>query len=105
MSHGLDAQPNSLKNDYEQFVEALHSSPAEVGQNARAWTVSLARQYLKDNFGVEYSRRHVRRLMSEAGLSWKTARPEYDTSDERAQDAWQDGFKKSKRIWTMTTQS
>jgi len=26
-------------------------------------------------------------LMSEAGLSWKTARPEFYKSDERAQEA------------------
>ena len=32
--------------------------------------------------------------MSEAGLSWKTARPEFHKSDERAQQAWQEGFKK-----------
>jgi hypothetical protein len=28
--------------------------------------------------------------MSEAGLSWKTARPEFHKSDERTQEAWQD---------------
>jgi transposase InsO family protein len=38
--------------------------------------------------------------MSEAGLSWKTARPEYHKADERAQDAWQEGVKKSEIIWS-----
>jgi len=56
-------------------------------------------------FDVEYCERHVRRLMSEAGLSWKTARPQYYKSDERAQEAWQEGFKKSATTWTTNTQS
>jgi transposase len=55
----------------------------------------LARHYLREEFDVEYCERHVRRLMSEVGLSWKTARSEYYKSDERAQEAWQEGIKKA----------
>ena len=33
-------------------------------------------------------------MLTEAGLSWKTARPDYYKSDERAQEAFQDGLKK-----------
>lgn len=90
---------------YDQFVEALHESPEEVGLDAPAWSVPLARHYLAEEFDVEYCERHVRRLMSEAGLSWKTARPEYYKSDERAQEAWQEGFKKSATTWTTNTRS
>jgi len=43
--------------------------------------------------------------MTGGGLSWKTARPEYYKSDERAQEAWQEGFKKSPTVWTTNTQS
>jgi transposase len=93
------------ENEYERFVEVLHDSPEKVGLDARAWTVPLAQQYLKDEFEIEYCRRHVRRLMSEAGLSWKTARPEYVESDERAQKAFREGFKKRRTIWTTSTQS
>jgi hypothetical protein len=47
--------------------------------------------------------------MSEAGLSWKTARPEFYKSDERAQEAWQEGsildrrenIAKGKYIWPL----
>nr|WP_246972485.1 IS630 family transposase [Natribaculum luteum] len=88
-------RPSKLSDkEHEQFVEALHKSPEEVGLDAPAWSVPLARHYLAEEFDVEYSERHVRRLMTEAGLSWKTARPEFHKSDERAQEAWQDGFKK-----------
>ena len=85
------------EDEHDRFVEALHDSPEEVGLDARAWTVPLARQYLEDEFDVEYCRRHVRRLMAEAGLSWKTARPEYADADERAQDAFREGLKKDGR--------
>ena len=36
--------------------------------------------------------------MSEAGLSWKTARPEFYKSDERAQKAWKEGLKKRNNL-------
>jgi transposase len=89
-------RPTDLSDaEYEQFVEALHESPEKVGIDAPAWSVPLASNYLTEQFDVDHCDRHVRRLMSEAGLSWKTARPEYYKSDERAQDAFQDGLKKT----------
>jgi transposase len=101
-----EGRPSELSEEqYDQFVDTLNESPEEVGIDAAAWSVPLARHYLSEEFDVEYSERHVRRLLSEAGLSWKTARPEYYKSDERAQEAWQEGFKKSATAWTTDTQS
>jgi transposase len=101
-----EGRPAELSDEeYGQFVDALHDSPEEVGLDAPAWSVPLVRHYLSEKFGVEYCERHVRRLMSEAGLSWKTARPEFYKSDERAQEAWQEGFKKSATTWTTNTRS
>jgi transposase len=101
-----DGRPTELSDhEYDQFVEALHKSPEKAGFDAPAWSVPLASAYLRDRFDVEYCDRHVRRLMTEAGLSWKTARPEYYKSDERAQEAWQEGFKKSATTWTTNTRS
>jgi len=101
-----EGRPSELSEaEYDQFVDALHDPPEEVGLDAPAWSVPLARHYLAEQFDVEYCERHVRRLMSEAGLSWKTARPEFHKSDERAQEAWQEGFKKSATTWTTNTRS
>jgi transposase len=98
-------RPTDLSDqEYDQFVTALHESPEAVGIDAPAWTVPLAQHYLTDEFDVDYCERHVRRLMREAGLSWKTARPQYYKADERAQEAWREGFKKRRTIWTPTTQ-
>ena len=101
-----EVRPAELsKEEQEQFVEALHQSPEEVGFDAPAWSVPLARYYLIKDFDVEHCERHVRRLMSEAGLSWKTARPEYYKFDERAQDTCREEFKKSATTWTTNTKS
>jgi len=101
-----EGRPSELSDEeYDQFVDALHHPPEEVELDAPAWSVPLARHYLAEQFDVEYSERHVRRLMSEAGLSWKTARPEFHKSDERAKEAWQEGFKKSATTWTTNTRS
>jgi transposase len=87
-----DGRPSELADeDFDQFVEALHDSPDEAGLDAPAWSVALARHYLSEEFGVEYCDRHVRRLLSEAGLSWQPARSEFSKSDERAHETWQEG--------------
>lgn len=99
-------RPSALsEQEKQQFKEIVHEPPENVGLDAPAWSVPLARNYLKIEYGVEYSNRHVRRLLREAGLSWKTARPEFYKSDKRAQDAWTEGFKKSATTWTTDTQS
>jgi transposase len=99
-------RPSKL-SEYEhgQFVEALHEPPEEIGIDAPAWSVPLASEYLSNEFDVEYCDRYVRRLLTEAGLSHKTARPDYYKSDERAQEAFQEGFKKRRTIWTTSTRS
>lgn len=99
-------RPSKLSDDErDQFEAVLQESPEDVGIDAPAWTVSHARQYLDDTFDVEYSDRQIRRLLREAGLSWKTARPEFEKSDERAKEAFKDGFKKRRTIWTTNTRS
>ena len=65
-----EGRPSELSDEeYDQFVDALHDPPKDVGLDAPAWSVSLARHYLSEEFGVKYCELHVRRLMSEAGLS------------------------------------
>ena len=99
-------RPAALSDaEYERFVEVLHEPPEEAGIDARAWTVPLAQHYLQEQFDVEYCDRHIRRLLTRAGLSRQTARPRYVNADDRAQEAFQEGFKKSYPIWTTGTRS
>jgi hypothetical protein len=53
--------PSELSDkEHGQFLEAFHDSPEEVGHDAPAWSVPLARHYLSEEFGVEHCERHVR---------------------------------------------
>ena len=91
-------RPSKLTDEQQkQMIEVLYRAPTKVGVDAPAWTPALAQEYIADAFNVEYHVRNVRRLMHEAGLSYKTARPEYQNGDPRAQEAWQEGTQKK---WT-----
>ena len=76
-------RPSELSDDqFDQFAAALHESPQEGGYDAPAWSSALAQQYLTETFDIGFSRRHVRRLMHEAGVSPKRPRPEPASADE-----------------------
>lgn len=48
------------EEEHEQFVTVLQNPPNKVGYDAPAWTSKLAQDYLKREFGVEYTLRHIR---------------------------------------------
>lgn len=68
-------RPRKLSSaQQERFERALQQSPQEYGYEAPTWTPALVRQYLTETFGVEYSLVSCRRLLSEAGLCYRTPR-------------------------------
>ena len=69
------ALPASQQRDLET---ALRRSPAESGYQADGWTTALAQEHVEDRFGVSYSRRHVVRLLREAGLEPRRVSPNDD---------------------------
>lgn len=90
-------RPTELsRGQRETFESVLQEPPEAAGLDAPAWTVHLARQYLRNEFGVDYSTRHTRRLMRDAGLSWERV-PE-DSRDGRSPG--QDGAGKRRTVWT-----
>jgi hypothetical protein len=46
---------------------------------------------------VEYTLRHIRRIMHEAGVSWQTPRPQPPTADEEEREAARKDLKKLSR--------
>lgn len=75
-------RPTKLTDEeYDEFISDLYDSPTEVGYDRQVWFPLLAYNHLKNKFNVEYSKRHVRRMMSKAGLSWRTARPRHYDAD------------------------
>lgn len=70
--------PKLTDEEFDDVAAVLHESPEEAGYDGiQAWTPKFVQHWLKTQFDVEYTRRHVRRLMDEIGLSWRTARPEH----------------------------
>lgn len=54
-------------DDRREFLALLREPPTAAGVDAPAWTPRLARTVLRESYDVEYSLRHVRRLLDEAG--------------------------------------
>lgn len=89
-------RPSKLTgNEREKFEAVLHESPESVGYDSPAWHPKLARQYLLDEFDAEYTLRHVRRIMKDAGLSWQTPRPQPPTANEDEREEFCKGIKKT----------
>jgi len=86
--------PKLTDNEREQFEAAVQNEPSEFGYDAPAWTTKLARRYLHDEFDVEYTSRHVRRLLKEASLSFQTPRPQPPTADDEERVELREDLKK-----------
>ena len=89
-------RPTKLSPDqWDELVSILDESPDEVGIDAPHWSPKLVQIRIREQFDVEYSRRHVRELLNRAGFTWKTARPQFAKGDERAREAFREAFKKT----------
>jgi len=73
--------PKLADADRERFREAVQTSPEAVGYDQTAWTTALAQRFLREEFDVDYSRRHVQRLLRDAGLTWQPRRSHQSTAD------------------------
>lgn len=89
-------RPRKLTDEeHTQLMEVLQESPEAVGFDYQAWFPRLVYHHLQSEYDVAYSLRHIRRLMHEAGLSWRTARPtHYDADPEQAAE-FQETVKKT----------
>ena len=63
-------RPRKLTPDeQDRLMAELNESPKSVGFDRQAWFPRLVYHHLQSEYGVEYSLRHIRRLMREAGLT------------------------------------
>lgn len=70
-------RPPRLEGDrLERLKDVLQSPPVEAGFEKPRWSARLVQTYVRAEFGVDFSRRHARRLLhrfqrssSERGLS------------------------------------
>lgn len=88
-------RPTKLSDpESETFQELLKHPPSEAGYDHPAWTTALAQQFLENEFDVAYSRRHVQRLLKDAGLTWQTPQPQPPTADEDERTEFWEPIKK-----------
>jgi transposase len=89
-------RPGTLtEEEFETFKQAVSNPPKEAGYDAPAWSSGLAQEFLRDEFDQEFSRRHVRRLLKRAGLSWQTPRPQPPTADDEEREEFRKDIKKT----------
>lgn len=59
-------RPSKLDPDERARLDtALEGSPKAFGYDAPTWTTDLVKRFLKAAFGVDYSRRQIRRIMAD----------------------------------------
>ena len=91
-------RPPRLTDEQVEKLEAvLRDSPTTVGYDAETWEPTLVRHWLNEQFDVEYTLRHVRRLMGKAGLTWRTARPRHYEYDLEKVAEFEDTAQKNSR--------
>ena len=77
-------------------MSKLHTTNTDL-DDRQAWFPTLVFHHVKEKFDVEYSLRHIRRLMDEAGLSWRTPRPRHHEADPELQAEFEETVEKNDR--------
>lgn len=76
-------RPSKLSEQQrDAFQTAVTHPPSEVGYDEPAWSTKLAKRFLAEEFAVEYTMRHVQRLLNDAGLTHRPRGSESSTRDE-----------------------
>lgn len=69
-----EGRPSKLsQTQRETFRSAVREPPSEVGFDAPAWSPETAREFLNERFDVDYTKRHVQRMLKAAGLKHRPA--------------------------------
>ena len=72
-------RPQEVNEQYlERLKELLTNSPKKCGYAFERWTANCLGKHLAKEFGVEFSDRHINRLIKKMGLSTKTLSAQTD---------------------------
>ena len=53
----------NVKKKQQEFEQAVHESPQDIGYHAPVWTPALVNKFLEEAYDVEYSLPSCRRLL------------------------------------------
>jgi transposase len=87
--------PKLSAEQRSQLFDEFQQSPTELGYDHQAWTTDLAAHHIRSTYSVEYTTRHVKNLLNEAGLSWRTARSRHTDADPAVEAEFQETVQKN----------
>lgn len=93
--HRSGRPPKLTDKQKATLFEVLNQSPKELGYDREAWYPELVHKHILETYNVDHSLRHVYRLMDEAGLSFRTARPRHYKADSEKEAEFKDTVKKN----------
>lgn len=100
-----DGRPTLLNPKQKALLQKrMHKSIAE-GDIRRGWQTKDVLNFLKEEFNIRFSQRHVRRVLHEIGMSWKVPRPEHKNRDEKAVRTFKKTSPGRYCLWQMNTKS
>lgn len=73
----------------------LKESPTGHGYNTETWTGPMLIDWIRKNYGIEYKKAQIYNIIKQLGLSYQKAKGFYPEADEKAQEDFKDGLKKT----------
>lgn len=82
-------RPCTLTNDQQQALDDIvESGPVAYGFTGGVWTGPMVARVLQDEFGVDFSAFHVRRILHAMGFSVQRPKRVLVRADKDQQDRW-----------------
>jgi transposase len=89
-------RPSELNDQQrKELFEHLQDPPTELGYDQQAWSTKLLLHHIKEEYDVEYSKGHARKLFGKAGLSSRRARPRHYEADPEKEAEFQKTVQKN----------
>jgi transposase len=82
-------RPKLSQADKAALVELVQGGAVAAGFEGEVWTAGRVRQVIAQRFGVQYSERHVGRLLRQLGLTLQQPVKVASQRDEQAIQTWQ----------------
>lgn len=77
-------RPALITRSQKEELRAAMQHEFVDGDIRRGWLTKDVCQLLKEKHNVNFSQRHIERIMHELRMSWKVPRPEHKNRDEKA---------------------
>lgn len=87
--------PKLAGADREQVMAQLQVPPTALGYDQQAWSSKLLVHHVSKAYDVEYSRGHARKLLAQARLSYRTARPRHHEANPQEEAEFQQTVQKN----------